>query len=87
MMEAEMIPTNIDLDAMFAAIREANAEYPVDLLSAQRARFVAQIHAAQPVAPWTADAFAAGEPDDATDIKTPPISEQQDARNSRPEPY
>jgi hypothetical protein len=40
---------------------------------------------------WTPDAFAAGEADDATDIKTPWVSEEQsdwrDERNSRPSQY
>jgi hypothetical protein len=53
------------ISALHAAARATTA-YPVDLLAARRADFRAQIEAAQPVAPWTADAWQAGECDPRT---------------------
>jgi hypothetical protein len=57
--------------------------YPCDLLEATRARFVAQIAERQPVAPWTAELLGC----DDVDVWTPPVSEQDDERNSRPSQY
>jgi hypothetical protein len=35
---------------------------------------------------WTPEAFAAGDPDECN-VPTPPVSEQDDGRNSRPSQY
>jgi UDP:flavonoid glycosyltransferase YjiC (YdhE family) len=86
----------VDVCPVCAALEDAKQstpDYPAKLYAARWKKFRQQIREhndnvdAQPVAPWTADAFAAGEPDDATDIKTPPVSEWDDERNSRPSQY
>jgi hypothetical protein len=59
------------------------AEYDPDLLAARRATFLRQIAERQPVAPWTADLLGC----DDVDVPTPPVSEQDDERNSRPSQY
>jgi hypothetical protein len=49
-----------------------DAMYPPELLTPRRAQFVASIPEHDP---------------DTVTIKTPPVSEQQDERNSRPYPF
>ena len=61
------------LEDLLQQLADSREEYPADLLAARRAAFKAQIE-------------AHNDPD-SVDIPTPPVSEHQDARNSRPEQY
>jgi hypothetical protein len=62
-------------DPLIATIRQIpTGEYPTALLAERRAQFVAQIEA------WNSDP-------DSVDIETPEVSDEMDARNSRPEPF
>jgi hypothetical protein len=71
-------------EKVFDALKQIPAaEYDPDLLSARRAEFLRQIAERQPVAPWTADLLGC----DDVDVWTPPVSDEQDERNSKPFPY
>jgi hypothetical protein len=69
--------------AALHGIANATQPYPCDLLTARRAEFLRQIAERQPVAPWTADLLGC----DDVDVWTPPVSDEQDERNSKPFPY
>jgi hypothetical protein len=59
--------------AIIAALKQIPADdYPPELQAARRAAFVARVRSMDP---------------DAVGVETEPLSEWQDARNSRPEPY
>jgi hypothetical protein len=70
-----MIAPTLTDAAVIAAIPQIPADdYPEELQAARRAAYVARVRERN------------SDPD-AVDVETEPVSEWQDARNSRPEPY
>jgi hypothetical protein len=74
-MTAHVQLTERETLALLDCVRQADAQrvhYPPHLLSARRLSFLAQI---------------AADPSDCSDIPTDGVTEAEDARNSRPEPF
>jgi hypothetical protein len=83
LMRRHTTATDVQLANALLDLKSIAAEYEPDLLTARRAEFLRQIAERQPVAPWTADLLGC----DDVDVPTPPVSDWQDERNSRPSQY